>query len=744
MKRASRILLLFTLNLGLLIPVVQGDSADRDQVSEPIYFRIGQSGVDPGFMGNGPRLDRFVASLRTILSDSNYVVSRVVVAGTASPDGDEQRNLSLAGSRAQSLADYLVKHTGLSPDKIEVVNRGENWSGLRAMIESSTMPYKEEMLDFMDTYPDNRDRRKHKMQYYAESKPWLWMYEHFFPILRTGAGGTQAHERLSELSMGNWERIRHIVLDADIEEELRRALLDILDDPDASSRLERLQSVCPADLYARIQEQALRCFLEETSLLSDDNWSALRDMVASSEMAYRDEVLEIIDRIPIAAGREARLRALRDGEPYRYMVEHFFPRLLISDRPTRLETLHGAGEAATLSAENWRRLRAMIAASEMPDRAQVLVLIDGEEDLVVRGQQLREMNGGETYRYVSEVFFPELLYGVSPATRENWKLLASAVAKSDLPNRDRILEIIATTAPGAERAQAIRSLDDGRSWEHIRTVLLPELLLDMEAGDDLGSGMSFYYEPSPAAKARAEELERQAEDKRRAERQRAEEQRRRVEAARLAAEQARAQAEAERARQEAAAQLRMERKEHLGMKPLIGVKTDLMMWGSLMPGFQIGTSTPNLSAELYFADRWSAQVGWAYADWNGFSGSDGLFASSTLDLEARYWFGADEGLFRGLFAGVYGSYGDYDVQAAKEATGQTGTFFAVGAGVGWAFPVSRHLGFEAQLRGGYRSASNELYDIETGHYYLDRKKSQGAFAPQLRVQFVYRFGDGRK
>ena len=711
-----------------------------NQLAAPIYFQIGRSDIDPGFMGNGSRLENFVTSLRHILSDSNYVVSRVVVAGTASPDGNERRNLSLAGARAQSLADYLIKHTGLGADKIEVVNRGENWSGLRAMIESSDMPYKKEMLMFMDSYADDRDTRKRKMQYYADSEPWLWMYEHFFPILRTGAGGTSSHERLSELRLGNWERIRNIILGADIDEELRSRLLKILDLPNASERMARLKEVCPAGLYASLQEQAMSSFLGETSILSEDNWTMLRKMIASSDMDYRDEVLSIIDNVPIGEGRESRLQALHEGKPYAYIKEHFFPELLKSDHQAHSETLAGIGGVTTLSAENWKRLRTMIASSSMPGRQQVLDLIDSEPDLALRGQKLRDLNGGESYRYISEVFFPELLYGVSPATQENWKLLADAISKSDLPNKERILEIIATTAPGVEREHAIRLLDNDRSWEQMSNVLLPELLLDMEVGEDLGSGMSFYYEPSPSAKVRAEELRLQAEELRKQEKQRIEEQQRQAEQERLAAEQARAEAEEERERLQQEAQMRAARKEERKIEPLISVKTDIMMWSSLMPSFRVGTFTPNLSTEIYFAGRWSAQVGWAYANWNSFSSQDGLFASSTLDLEARYWCTGDDRLYRGLFVSVYGSYGDYDVQDNSSPTGQTGTFFSAGIGGGWLQPLSRHWSLEAQVRLGYRSASNEFYDIDRGHYYLDRKQSQGDFVPQFRLQVVYRFG----
>lgn len=130
-----------------------GDTSEPGQVSAPIYFRLGKSSIDPTFMGNRENMDRFVKTLREILANPDYVVNTVRVVGMASPDGSRERNEELAGARAQSLADFLIRETGISADKIEVVNGGENWDGLFAMIEASKdIPDKAKMLEFRELY----------------------------------------------------------------------------------------------------------------------------------------------------------------------------------------------------------------------------------------------------------------------------------------------------------------------------------------------------------------------------------------------------------------------------------------------------------------------------------------------------------------------------------------------------------------------------------------------------------------
>lgn len=62
----------------------------------------------------------------------------------------------------------------------------------------------------------------------------------------------------------------------------------------------------------------------------------LREQVAASDMAGRDEVLDILDHTPlwiydddnrIVDGRKKQLMDLQGGKPYNYMLEHFFPEL---------------------------------------------------------------------------------------------------------------------------------------------------------------------------------------------------------------------------------------------------------------------------------------------------------------------------------------------------------------------------------------------------------------------------------
>lgn len=82
--------------------------------------------------------------------------------------------------------------------------------------------------------------------------------------------------------------------------------------------------------------QGLCDFLKENTAIQDEqlelynggeNWSELRTMILKSDISYKREVLDIIDHISIKDGRERKLMDLKSGKPYRYIKEHFFPKL---------------------------------------------------------------------------------------------------------------------------------------------------------------------------------------------------------------------------------------------------------------------------------------------------------------------------------------------------------------------------------------------------------------------------------
>lgn len=100
-------------------------------------------------------------------------------------------------------------------------------------------------------------------------------------------------------------------------------------------------SVTVNDRLAQQRAEVLRSYLTDNTTVSNDqvdlhnggvDWHGLRTMVAASDMADRDKVLDIIDNTPVwdarrNVGRLGELMRLSGGQPYRYMLRNFFPDL---------------------------------------------------------------------------------------------------------------------------------------------------------------------------------------------------------------------------------------------------------------------------------------------------------------------------------------------------------------------------------------------------------------------------------
>lgn len=174
------------------------------------------------------------------------------------------------------------------------------------------------------------------------------------------------------------------------------------------------------------------------------------------------------------------------------------------------------------------------------------------------------------------------------------------------------------------------------------------------------------------------------------------------------------------------------------LHPVLALKTDLPLWAGLTPNFEITACMPNLSAEIYFTRRWSAELSALYAKWDYFSG-DKLWAVTAYTIEPRYWF-SHSGVFRGFYAGPYGQWGSFDNQPDRiqGSDNRTGTFWTAGVSFGYMQPLSKHWGFEFGISGGYCFRDYDYYDIEKPFYYYSHSAKDGKFQATVRIKLLYR------
>ena len=160
----------------------------KDEATLVVYFPVGSVRVIPEFENNRAQLDHLLSVLDKIAEDKNSRIAKILVVGSASPDGSVELNSRIAANRAQVLVDYITSRTRLSPSCFEVKNDQVSWRLLRRLVADSDMDSRQQVLHIIDTAPvwDAKKKvgRLGLLMEFNGGKPYHYMKQHFFPKLR--------------------------------------------------------------------------------------------------------------------------------------------------------------------------------------------------------------------------------------------------------------------------------------------------------------------------------------------------------------------------------------------------------------------------------------------------------------------------------------------------------------------------------------------------------------------------------
>ena len=130
------------------------ESIPRDTVGVKVYFRQNHASLDSLFRDNGSRLDSFSRRLSSFRGDTALQIRSVRVVSGASPEGSSEINRSLSERRSAAIRSYLEKRGSLEGYAFDVESRGVNWEELAALVESSDMPNRDEVLEILYHTPE--------------------------------------------------------------------------------------------------------------------------------------------------------------------------------------------------------------------------------------------------------------------------------------------------------------------------------------------------------------------------------------------------------------------------------------------------------------------------------------------------------------------------------------------------------------------------------------------------------------
>lgn len=183
-------LLLCTWHLG-----AQGHPS-MDPIETKIYFRLGDSDIDLSYKDNKNSLEYLVSEINNIGTNSDYVIKKIVVTGSASPEGNSDFNQRLSDKRTESLYRWVI---GMFPEYRHIIKKesiGVDWEQLKQIVSKSYVPYKERVLDIIENTPiwirrggKIVDGRVKQLKDLDDGHVWRYMYKNFFAEMRMAGGG---------------------------------------------------------------------------------------------------------------------------------------------------------------------------------------------------------------------------------------------------------------------------------------------------------------------------------------------------------------------------------------------------------------------------------------------------------------------------------------------------------------------------------------------------------------------------
>ena len=149
-----------------------------------INFWVNRYEILDYYKNNAKELAGIIRSISSVSNDEDVSITSITIEGWASPEDTFTHNKTLSQNRANSLANYISKRTGIERQRIKTFGCGEDWNGLRKLVDAEPeMHYRDKVYEVLDSEltEDQKDWRLKNL------KP-ATIYEHLlrdlYPKLR--------------------------------------------------------------------------------------------------------------------------------------------------------------------------------------------------------------------------------------------------------------------------------------------------------------------------------------------------------------------------------------------------------------------------------------------------------------------------------------------------------------------------------------------------------------------------------
>jgi outer membrane protein OmpA-like peptidoglycan-associated protein len=189
---ADRIGMAASVNFNNYTPTANFITPSREEKKERseigaayLIFEQAKWNILPDLFNNRTELGKIERSLNYIKEEPTAIITGISIKAYASPEGTYEDNMKLSKERAKSLLDYIRQQHAM-PAHIQVFSEGygEDWDRLITLIEADPkVGNREEIVKIIRTV-DIFDGREKQIMDIAGGKPYLYMLDKLFPLLR--------------------------------------------------------------------------------------------------------------------------------------------------------------------------------------------------------------------------------------------------------------------------------------------------------------------------------------------------------------------------------------------------------------------------------------------------------------------------------------------------------------------------------------------------------------------------------
>ena len=169
--------------LAYIQPEVEAIKKRQEIGNAYLDFPRGLYEILPNFGNNPVELAKIDKMIRTIATNKDISVQRVYMVGYASPESSVKFNTELSRGRAEALMHYFMNNSAIPSNLFETRTGGEDWNGLRILLEDFPISNKPEIFRIMNTVAD-LDEREKAISKVAGGAPYKIIYDELYPKLR--------------------------------------------------------------------------------------------------------------------------------------------------------------------------------------------------------------------------------------------------------------------------------------------------------------------------------------------------------------------------------------------------------------------------------------------------------------------------------------------------------------------------------------------------------------------------------